>query len=867
MEASSADRNIPVNADLRRHRQTDDDKNIGNSDMLEDKTNTEKGRNNTPLALETKLNNDKCNLKVINRPPAEVSNNETPNKGTHCGSRNPTISTNSRVPATCHESIESSEYIADTMNTNLFLDNSEQYKSCRTNALKPVDDKHFESKKGECINVSPGHTVHGLIDTVKSQVGCEVISNELGTDKSCTEKNKDNVELDRGCKNVQISRIENIKICYENLAPTTTPVYAANNGSATNDSAVSIPFTENGKEKSNINTKLEESENSITRSENSLISDQVDLPKMTAMEHAEERLKNLLKSISGLNNEIRSVIKINNHQHMKGGVENKLIDNKKCLALCDAAIATLGENLKQYETIKDQLERSLEAYVRTQTGKNKQLGVKTPSNEHSSECALDLKRTDSVEEEGAVHFPHSIISKNKQDYKGKKVLLLLGAPGSGKTTLIKLIASFYTGLKSPDEYIMANTKSYIESLIRMSFTSYTAYPDKPDGIAITIIDTPGLSDSSAKKITDTLQDFLKIGDNKGTEIHAVGLVIPAHVSRLTAAEKIVMKWISTHFEEKSTQILPIITFADNNKTPPVVNTLKEFKMSTEKIFLFNNSVLSSDDAEEIYDLDRANWKLGYKNWIKIYSLISAFPALQTLGMNNKRDIGKTPSKDITEERCTVEVGTTLRNKREALHIHLPSSEPPIISGNCHTKHDQSTNTEETMQTGFAIGNSQDESKNDESRYISELNEALYIFVESVDKSHGYNKEWRKLRDAVWEKVSKIYEIRQRFGKPLSCDMLMNAQAKFVLSCKPGKYPVYHYLLILALSESKPLFSILGSLIQSARNTYCVLESYLHDMNIVQRYPFSFHLVRLQNIAKYNALDAIAKAMSRCGVHQ
>ncbi|CAL4123139.1 unnamed protein product [Meganyctiphanes norvegica] len=207
---------------------------------------------------------------------------------------------------------------------------------------------------------------------------------------------------------------------------------------------------------------------------------------------------------------------------------------------------------------------------------------------------------------------YGIFSSNIEE----KVILLLGASGSGKTTLVNFVANFFRGVKTPDEEKMIVAPTSVKT---KEITAYTFWTEKDAGTAITIIDTPGLNDSSGSEIRDhvnSLKTFLANTAAHDLKIHALGFVAQAHLVRLTSSERLVMDYVSTLFGEGvKDNIITLISFADVQENPPVVEAMKNYGIKTKHFLKFNNAVLNGS-SDEVDDLDRVYWRTGYKSWKK-----------------------------------------------------------------------------------------------------------------------------------------------------------------------------------------------------------------------------------------------------------
>lgn len=206
-----------------------------------------------------------------------------------------------------------------------------------------------------------------------------------------------------------------------------------------------------------------------------------------------------------------------------------------------------------------------------------------------------------------------------------KTIILLGASGSGKTTLVNFIANYFIGSrKATGKLIQVARNSNDIQGHTTQITGYTFCESKNDH-PFTIIDTPGLNDSSGAEVQDhvqSLKTFLANADSQNLKIHAIGFVAQAHIVRLTSSERLVMDYISSLFgKEIEKHVISFVTFSDNQETPPVVEAINRYGVNCSVFLKFNNSALSNSKEEEIDELDRIYWRIGCKSWKKCIKLL------------------------------------------------------------------------------------------------------------------------------------------------------------------------------------------------------------------------------------------------------
>ncbi|XP_069170060.1 uncharacterized protein [Procambarus clarkii] len=235
----------------------------------------------------------------------------------------------------------------------------------------------------------------------------------------------------------------------------------------------------------------------------------------------------------------------------------------------------------------------------------------------------------------------------------EKVVILLGASGSGKTTLVNFIANYFQGAKAADDmlvYVDANSSSAKPTT---TITAYTFCTDE-NHAPITVIDTPGLNDSSRKEVND-IKQFLANAASHKIDIHAIGFVVQAHLVRLTSSERLILDYVSSLFGQSvAHHLIMFVTAADNQEIPPVVEAMRNCNIKSKTFFKFNNSA-TNNKVQEIDEFDRLYWRMGYKSWKKCLKLLLDLPQLSVntfKALQNKVYSGKvieSAARDLKEE--------------------------------------------------------------------------------------------------------------------------------------------------------------------------------------------------------------------------
>ncbi len=225
----------------------------------------------------------------------------------------------------------------------------------------------------------------------------------------------------------------------------------------------------------------------------------------------------------------------------------------------------------------------------------------------------------------------------------EKVLMVVGATGAGKSTLINGIINYLMGVRWDDKFrfklIVEQTSTQANSVTKW-ITAYTIYHQEgsPVPYNLTIIDTPGFGDTGGlerdKEITRQITEFFSILPTDGgiDRLDGIGFVTQASLARLTHTQKYVFDSILATFgRDIGDNIFMMVTFADGKK-PPVVDAIKEAEIPYCKYFKFNNSALypreeeEEEEEEEGGDFDKMFWEMGMKsfqNFFKKFEVVES----------------------------------------------------------------------------------------------------------------------------------------------------------------------------------------------------------------------------------------------------
>ncbi|XP_032903629.1 uncharacterized protein LOC116990183 [Amblyraja radiata] len=288
-----------------------------------------------------------------------------------------------------------------------------------------------------------------------------------------------------------------------------------------------------------------------------------------------------------------------------------------------------------------------------------------------------------------------------------KTIMVLGATGTGKTTLINGMINYILGVEWGDNFryklIAEETgKSQAESQTS-SITAYLLHHQVGFNIdySLTIIDTPGFGDtrgiSRDQHITEQIREFFTSPQGVD-QIDAVCFVAQASLARLTHTQKYVFNSILAIFgKDIAENIQILVTFADG-QPPPILDALKlaevpcpkdttglpvHFKFNNSAIFAqhptsgnYGNECRSHDSGvggENDDNFDAMFWKMGANSMKKFFTALNT---METKSLSLTREVLKERKQlEVAVEGLQIQIraGLTkleeLRKTEQALNQH------------------------------------------------------------------------------------------------------------------------------------------------------------------------------------------------------
>lgn len=262
----------------------------------------------------------------------------------------------------------------------------------------------------------------------------------------------------------------------------------------------------------------------------------------------------------------------------------------------------------------------------------------------------------------------------------EKVIMVVGATGSGKTTTVNAMINHVLGVQWKDDFrlkmideLSSNQGAGTIGNQAHSQTQFVSCYTLPymEGFKIpytlTIVDTPGFGDTRGiERDKLTTEQISRLFNTKGSagidHVDAICFMAQAGNPRLTPTQQYVFDRILAMFgKDIKENVLVLFTFADGQKPQALSAMLEAGILEGESnFFKFNNSALfvanSGEDDED--NFDRMFWKMGIRSFEKFF---------QELGGMESKSLVLT--KQVLEERAQLEVRLSGLREKIALGVY------------------------------------------------------------------------------------------------------------------------------------------------------------------------------------------------------
>ncbi|KAM9321733.1 uncharacterized protein KZ484_021924 [Pholidichthys leucotaenia] len=215
-----------------------------------------------------------------------------------------------------------------------------------------------------------------------------------------------------------------------------------------------------------------------------------------------------------------------------------------------------------------------------------------------------------------------------------RTIMLCGGTGSGKSAVINGMINYIVGVEFKDSF-----RFKLVDEAQSQNTEVTMYKiNHQDGFkvpfSLTIIDMPGFGDTAGierdKMITEHLRHLISAENGVG-EVNAVGFVVQAALTQLTATQKYMFDSVISVFSEDVEDNIRILVTDINSLHPPVLKAISGSGVLCPKTddglpvhFKFNDSALFAhkklseeycirDDNEKEEDFGKMFWNIGIKS--------------------------------------------------------------------------------------------------------------------------------------------------------------------------------------------------------------------------------------------------------------
>ncbi|CAK6981345.1 uncharacterized protein LOC122993437 [Scomber scombrus] len=330
----------------------------------------------------------------------------------------------------------------------------------------------------------------------------------------------------------------------------------------------------------------------------------------------------------------------------------------------------------------------------------------------------------------------------KESMMQNRTIMLLGATGSGKSTLINGMINYIVGVEWKDDFrFKLVDEDQLKSQAESQTSEVTVYKiNHQDGFQIpfslTIVDTPGFGDTSDierdRMITEQLRNLFSATLGV-SEIDAVCFVVPASLTQLTPSQKNVFDSVLSIFGKDVAENIRVLVTSADGQRPPVLEAINESGVPCPKTkdglpahFKFNNSALFADNKSSTAKttdrddkdacFDEMFWDMGTK------SMKSFFVDLNVTDTKSL-----TMTKEVLRERKQLE--NSVENLQQQVKLGLAKLEELKKMAENLKEHEAGITRNENLDFEFTIKKHIQEEVSDTGKYITKCQQCQHTCLD------------------------------------------------------------------------------------------------------------------------------------------
>ncbi|GBB99715.1 hypothetical protein RclHR1_03600011 [Rhizophagus clarus] len=274
-------------------------------------------------------------------------------------------------------------------------------------------------------------------------------------------------------------------------------------------------------------------------------------------------------------------------------------------------------------------------------------------------------------------------------------ILLLGGTGTGKSTIINMMANYFLGgtLENPKvviptknfevtehEFIRKNSEAKIEDVTKSQTTKCCSYefkhPENPYCDFI-FIDTPGMSDTNGMEQDDkNIQEIINTAIDAGS-LTAIVIIASGTEARVTPTIKNTLTRLANNLPDEiiSNNLLLILTKCTKASASFSEDAFAKEIARPKQIFYMDNQVFCADpqiwlNDEDEYSTVKHQWDKSYKTFDNLVKIITEMSATSTKAFTTMKELrDKIKSEIVTISQTTTNI-QKIQDKLEAAYMAL-----------------------------------------------------------------------------------------------------------------------------------------------------------------------------------------------------